>query len=540
MRRFSPLFQDSGNWREDCIPLKVPNRLKETVYGARLGLLPGTSVTETDEIPLSPALGRTDYSAILKCLFLTQASADEKALLNAMPAADFAEAVTGTVLAGRKATALDKQLNAFYADRDEQPDVTSVETSVTVVESFRTEARPIVTGTANRVGLLEELPDDVQAAFASVGGTLQGLPSSVFSKSKTASDRRVRLEPFHFYLENGTYPKEFRDELIAIAKQIAVTQLTPRHEIESEIAQAQSVSTSGFYVSDYSTPLTLQKNLEHQQYFTADEVSHIQALAAGLPILQEVTERWKEDTAKLKTRMRDLYSTLVYRGERTDTGSITLEAFYPIADNRERYLKKIGAVTIQDPSELKKILDLLDTRISSGQFMPLETIPNEWKERAAALCSKEGAHLLSHPVDSATYQAGRRILKANSGFVARDFYELVNEIAPNSASLEKTFILPTAAQGQLQAGGAYVSFLFGGNKNVPILQVALEKPSYMTNFIANGNFPEIVKKICAAAHSIAQRDLKPVAQGGSWNKAPEYARNNAEQQLRARIEELTK
>lgn len=507
--RFNKLLfrTKTGSWREDCITLSVPERIKSTFYGAKIGVETASKID--DPSAKRSTLTGDELRHIMFMSVNLDACPDDRRILRSTPIKNFRDRIDSIISAARKVDYLDM---AWHHHQRSQAGrgLTTTEgfDPNNVGEGVKDWTPVLILGRKTPGEHLEhQVGLSAQEIVNRVTARLDLLPTQLRLEWKKHQEGLVREASVNLYSDN-------RDESLLRRASKFIADLTPANEIGEDLERAKEIGRCPlvYRLAGHSTP----EEWVSQKYFSAAEVEDVRNGASGYQKFVDLGLADVDHVRRLSASIKKYQAVSFYVGQ-ADGGVLALsnpsfeELFGSVHDEKRLF-------SYRSPAEIADRVGKVDRLIEKGQWVKTTTaLTEDWLERARVVCSNQGIPALSaHKLDRVnvdTFRNAKRLIRSDRVYINKEFVELIDEILPNrsdlavyqnvSATSHAKSIISRQKEFAIRAGEVVVNF-GQRHRNQSAIQVALDKPSYFSNFMQGGQFSDTAKQIAMEAVKITK------------------------------------
>lgn len=496
----------TGAWREDCITLSVPERTRNSFYGARIG------VDNPDKANDPNAKRATVSSEELRhIMFMSvnlDACPDDRRILRATPIQDFTNRINAVVSAGRKADYLDMTWHRYQRSQAGKGIATTEDFDPENISTGIKDWSPVLVLGPKLPG--EELKHLVGLSAKELVERATSrtdlLPGTLRLQWKKHQERLSREASVNLYSDGHD-----KDLLLQIAKHVA--NLTPATELGQAIEKAKEMGQcplvyklAGHYRPEEWVALN---------FFTNSEANDIRRAASGYERFIELGLSDRKQTELLSNSAKRYQTSSFYVGKRqNDTISLAKVPFEEIFGKNQ---EESELFTYRPPKALAAGLDKLDKLVKTGKWVnTADAASVDWLEQVKKVCSRHGSPLLAAHglcgVDTETFKNAQTLTSSKQVFLNKEFIDLIDRIIlPGPSNVDLPVRNHTGnsildRQNEFGVTSNTVVINFGHkHKGHSAIQVAITSPSYLSNFVQKGAFSSATKEIAMEAVNIVER-----------------------------------
>ncbi len=488
IENFRPLFMtDASHWRPDCIPVKVPNRLKESRYGTKLGFDIGTYNTD---VKLRQAVLKSDeFRAILKMLYAKSVSAgSESALLRSTSALDFERNIINTVIAGRKARYADAALGGEFTQIPLEGDATRL-------EAIAAKSPRLLLG-----GYHDFLP------FESRAERFSGLTAAEIIDRNDGKANYSMIGSLskmaHAALGVGLIPQDEVKTIAALAKNLATLVSTDTAEIQADLLTMKSAYHSPF-VTLRKFQFVYPDSLLKAKFIKDSELTAVRRVAelvkgAGLDFN---SAEFKSAEASWST-LRDL--NLVRLTPLPSEGKALIKSLV-YSDE----VRRVGSPNEFEYIDVAKVNQINVEVAKNGQYVHCKNLPPAWFSKARSV-----AQSLDPAVNAELQGVLRLVSQAYPAILTRDLVDFVekHEVKREPQKAQGMEVMRNPAVSRwLAVTTGQVTLNFGNaqHRGASLLQMAQSNPGFIAWALhKDRSFPPEAKAVMQAASDFMAKQTK--------------------------------
>jgi hypothetical protein len=504
--KFRPLFKDKTRWREDCIPLRVPQRVHSSLWGARIVHTPG----HFEEI--RPAVSDKEFRALLRLeLLLSSFPSGENRtpLFRVTSVDDFRKLMRLGAYAYRKAEALESRLKDFSFENpfDVSSELAKLNKEKPSLVTHSIEAKE------KTVGLEEDINPPLSISLGELARRLDDARGRLPATSGITIDRRSRIVSF---ARSGLYLKDDLPLLQRIAP--ALQELIHKNDpsIRVSLKHAKKIVDSALVTAvDFpKSRLGPNKPELNWKYYTAAERDAIQALAREITHFRSAQLHRKKNIDSLEKRfdlrIRESFYTGILIENVLSATLLTTENLFgsPLRSPG-------GTFTYRDPKELAERLDKLDQAVDPNsavkEYTQAANLPGTWYSKARLACSITGAAAGGYRLDPSARDIMKGLGPKSNAYFSDEFVETIKHleaVAKVSQTLKMVGTVGVQQRFRWEDKTLLINFT-KTKKGENVLQTAIQNQSFLEGWMQGQEFiDKEAKDIALQSVILAKRQFQ--------------------------------